>query len=540
MNKPVHLYDILEKLRAIAEKDPDPAARNAADSVARFNGEGILPSLNLTEDVDELDSTDETNAEEIEESPNPRGQLWTMYLPTGFRGGRELIGYLRDEGFEIESSPQLANYKIEIRDIGGKLRDYLKNSGIVDYMDLDGYVLNSGASNGPARPDESDWDKDEPGDDLSQHDEYDPNEDEDPTYEESLTRMLRLSGQEIIEAECEDDEKDCDKDEKPVEKRAFEKDEDNEDDDEENVNEDINITTTGDDAILAQILKLAGVVGGQTTEMLPANAPIGDKEGQQMGGSLSDLGMPANDDFGSDLGGEMDFSGEPAMTDQQRDPMGLGLPGEIPQEPDLDPIGLEVPSDEMDSDEEFFTPGLDADNGFNDQAGDMDVEISDEPFGDESDFGDVEVEEDFANTPDEHDYGIEDVTFSGDDMHKAKGSYSKVAAGDNPMKYDLQGYINKAEKKLGESQLDEISKDVLKNYKKKAGKEYREIDDKLPHGDSHGYFSGFKGDPVSDEDLATYRKRKAGINMAKKKTKPEVYGKVKVPATESEKKLGEF
>ena len=57
---------------------------------------------------------------------------------------------------------------------------------------------------------------------------------------------------------------------------------------------------------------------------------------------------------------------------------------------------------------------------------------------DEPEMGEEEVvaDEDYANAPDEEYGDIEDVTASGDDLHKSKKGYKAAAGGDNPMSFE--------------------------------------------------------------------------------------------------------
>ena len=49
---------------------------------------------------------------------------------------------------------------------------------------------------------------------------------------------------------------------------------------------------------------------------------------------------------------------------------------------------------------------------------------------------DMEEDEGYANAPDEEHGDIEDVTASGDDLHKSKKGYKAAAGGDNPMSFE--------------------------------------------------------------------------------------------------------
>jgi hypothetical protein len=78
-------------------------------------------------------------------------------------------------------------------------------------------------------------------------------------------------------------------------------------------------------------------------------------------------------------------------------------------------------------------------------------DLSDEPEGptpdamkQDSDMDDMDDEEDkkedsYANEPDETEYEIDKVVFGGNDLHKEKKTYPKVAGGDNPMQKTESG-----------------------------------------------------------------------------------------------------
>jgi len=57
-----------------------------------------------------------------------------------------------------------------------------------------------------------------------------------------------------------------------------------------------------------------------------------------------------------------------------------------------------------------------------------DHEVDQEPKDDEED-----KKEAYANQPDEAEYEMDKTIFGGNDLHREKGSYPKVAGGDNPM-----------------------------------------------------------------------------------------------------------
>jgi hypothetical protein len=171
-----------------------------------------------------------------------------------------------------------------------------------------------------------------------------------------------------------------------------------------NVAEGIEIKTTGDDAILAQILKLAGMANGVNSPDM-SSAP-GDMPGGLMGGP---------DPFASDnpLGG-LDMP----------EPMGApkgGLPAPI----DTLDAG---PEDDMEMDVlgPGVTPSPDS------------MKKSEEPklpkF--KPDFGAKEAAEGgsrpYTNSPHEVTKGIKAAVPSGNDLAKPKLTAPKVAGGDNP------------------------------------------------------------------------------------------------------------
>ena len=176
-----------------------------------------------------------------------------------------------------------------------------------------------------------------------------------------------------------------------------------------NVAEGIEIKTSGDDAVLAQILKLAGMVGGVNTPDMSA-AP-GDMPGGPMG-------SPSPNPFASDspLGGS-DMSDPMAAVSEPTS----GLPAPI------DTLDAN-PEDDMEMD--ILGPGVtpSADS----------MEKSEEPklpkFS--PDFGAKEAAEGgsrpYTNSPREVTKGIKAAVPSGNDLAKPKLTAPKVAGGDNP------------------------------------------------------------------------------------------------------------
>lgn len=245
------------------------------------------------------------------------------------------------------------------------------------------------------------------------------------------------------------------------------------------IEEHVTITTTDNDAVLSQMLKLAGMLGGEVKEVLPPTAP-----GSDMGGTpeMGLPGGPVTEPVGPMGGGippvDADMFGGPP--EPEDDPWGIGLPGEdeINHE---DPLGLaNDPSIGQDVTEPPAEVDLIGGPGepANDDMGAMDAhdEIgggiddhgighgSDDPGHDEMDadfvmnqaMGDdesehmPEIEEDhegptYANTPDEHTSEVDDVLQTGDsDEMTAHGTpaISKPKS--------LRDYIKQAERSLGE------------------------------------------------------------------------------------------
>jgi hypothetical protein len=205
------------------------------------------------------------------------------------------------------------------------------------------------------------------------------------------------------------------------------------------VKEGIEIKTSGDDAILAQILKLAGMVGGQNTPDMSAGP--GDVPGMQspMGGPAGRLGPdPFASDMGSDpmasldkamggdpLGGNL---GAPPMGGKSMEkPMGLGKLGGIgvPSGPKM---GMDKP--DMDSDMDLDMD-MDMDKG-------MDSDPFDDPIDGESSMGAIAAGEGtsnrpYPNSPHEVTKGISAAIPNGQDLNRRKMTAPKVAGGDNPM-----------------------------------------------------------------------------------------------------------
>lgn len=161
------------------------------------------------------------------------------------------------------------------------------------------------------------------------------------------------------------------------------------------VAEGIEIKTSGDDAILAQILKLAGMVGG-------VNAP-------DMAGAPNDvMGAPS---MGSNM---PDIPHDHAMVPS--DPMGGSNDSmELPS------VGANLPA--MDAPMNGDTDGMEIDFGMD----------KDKPVG----MSGPEAIEDaaerpYTNSPHEMTKGMSAAVPSGNGLARPKATYPKVAGGDNP------------------------------------------------------------------------------------------------------------
>jgi hypothetical protein len=159
-----------------------------------------------------------------------------------------------------------------------------------------------------------------------------------------------------------------------------------------NVAEGIEIKTTGDDAILAQILKLAGMAGGVNSPDMSA-AP-GDMPGAPMGGT-------GPDPFASDSS----VGGLPAPVDAMS-------PGTDDMEMDILGPGITPSPNSMEKPEEPKLPKFSPDFGAKEAA-----EGGNRPY---------------TNSPNEVVKGIKAAVPSGNDLAKPKLTAPKVAGGDNP------------------------------------------------------------------------------------------------------------
>lgn len=122
------------------------------------------------------------------------------------------------------------------------------------------------------------------------------------------------------------------------------------------------------------------------------------------------------------------------------------------------------------------------DEGPEDDAGPS-VDTSDIPMRKMLDtMNDVEADESYSNSPEEKVAGMDAAVPSGDDMHKKKGTFAKVAGADNPMQQsmtkesiadrlfaDYQNFVTEAKKKPSEGMTKKEKSSVVK--KAKAGKD---------------------------------------------------------------------
>lgn len=190
------------------------------------------------------------------------------------------------------------------------------------------------------------------------------------------------------------------------------------------VSEGIEIKTSGDDAILAQILKLAGMVGGQNTPDMSAGP--GDAPGMGMSGPgsdpfASDMGSDPMADLGKAMGGDPlggNLGAPPMGGKSMEKPMGLGKLG-----------GIGVPAPKMHMDKPDMD--MDMDKG-------MDKDPFDDPVDDAPGMGAIAAGEGtsnrpYPNSPHEVTKGISAAIPKGQDLNRPKMTAPKVAGGDNPM-----------------------------------------------------------------------------------------------------------
>jgi hypothetical protein len=157
-------------------------------------------------------------------------------------------------------------------------------------------------------------------------------------------------------------------------------------------------------------------------------------------------------------------------------------------EPDADNMGGPSDNDsdnmppmgDLDSDDK----GIDAiQKSMGDNDGDGDHDMDDHDMEKDDEEKKKEKEEGWGNGLTGHDdvdyKGMDAAMPSGNDLNKPKSTFPKVAGGDNPMqrnrmesKEELRASI-RAEllSRLNETKVTELSKDTLKSYQDKAGKE---------------------------------------------------------------------
>lgn len=173
------------------------------------------------------------------------------------------------------------------------------------------------------------------------------------------------------------------------------------------VDEDISITLTGSDAVLAEILKLAGQIGAKTTK--GADSGIG---GGDMGGSLAPPPVPA------------------IMPPK---PMGMPSSGPIPSLSSM--LGDKPDMDDMGGMDE---PNMDGPGGMDDMGGsddmDMELDMGDDMDDESMDGPMMDSAFDASTTPSPTTMGIGAAIPSGNDLSKPKMTAPRVSSGDNPFR----------------------------------------------------------------------------------------------------------
>lgn len=194
----------------------------------------------------------------------------------------------------------------------------------------------------------------------------------------AIAAAEKMSGRSVVEAQKPDFldlDKDGDKKE-PMSKAAKEKGDDNDDDDGEKkgmsdkqekyfgkkVDEDISITLSGSDAVLAEILKLAGMIGAKTTkgpDMVSAPAAPNPTLGMPtpvpplpaLGSPGGIMGPSMDEPMSSDpldMGGMDDIGAEPMMDDMfsastTPNPTTMGMGAAVPSGNDLSKPKITTP-----------------------------------------------------------------------------------------------------------------------------------------------------------------------------------------------------
>ena len=178
--------------------------------------------------------------------------------------------------------------------------------------------------------------------------------------------------------------------------------------DKKKVDEDISITLTGSDAVLAEILKLAGQIGAKTTKG-------------------SEPGMPPA--IGGDLGGSLAPPPVPAVMPPK--PMGMPSTGPIPSLSSM--LGDKPDMGGMDE------PNMDGPGGMDDMGIDMELDGPGHDMGDDMDdesMDDTMMDSAFdaTTTPSPTTMGLGAAIPSGNDLSKPKMTAPRVSSGDNPFR----------------------------------------------------------------------------------------------------------
>lgn len=172
------------------------------------------------------------------------------------------------------------------------------------------------------------------------------------------------------------------------------------------VAEDVSIQMSGEDAVLAQILKLAGMIGAQAQidmASMPGQAPMDPMGGMGTPDPMGGMGAP-------DPMGGMDMPAPEMPGAELPSIHGMPSDGGKPGLPSIDVASPDVPTgDDM---------GMD-DTGMDDMGGVAAAEGS--------------GERPYTNSPREMTKGISAAIPAGDDLNKPKLTAPKVAGGDNPM-----------------------------------------------------------------------------------------------------------
>jgi hypothetical protein len=187
------------------------------------------------------------------------------------------------------------------------------------------------------------------------------------------------------------------------------------------VDEAVSVNLNGADAVLGQILKLAGMLGAQTNiDLASGPTVVGGPAGMGAPGGMSAPGgmPPLKPNFPDHGPGPM-----PKLPSFDKPDMGPDMDIELP------PMG---PDMDLDHDMDPKLPAL-GPLGKDSQHMDMDDKEHKPSKMGMPKVADEGGSRPYDNSPDERIMGMKSAVPSGNDINRSKKTYPKVAGGDNPM-----------------------------------------------------------------------------------------------------------